>query len=138
MELPIAEFISELDPMFYIIECMPNMFPSKNVSNNTIPLVNKIREKNSIAPIIFVELFVSSTSLLNNNEKDQSIAMNKALKTEYEKMLDNGYKNIFYIDSKNALGFDNEGTVDGVHFTDLGFKRYSDFLIKRLQELKLL
>ena len=53
-------------------------------------------------------------------------------------MLDNGYKNIFYIDSKNALGFDNEGTVDGVHFTDLGFKRYSDFLIKRLQELKLL
>lgn len=138
MELPIAEFISELDPMLYIIECMPNMFPSKNVTNNTIPLVNKIREKNSVAPIIFVELFVSSTSLLNNNEKDQRIAMNKALKTEYEKMLANGYKNIFYIDSKNALGFDNEGTVDGVHFTDLGFKRYSDFLIKRLQELKLL
>ena len=64
--------------------------------------------------------------------------MNKALKTEYEKMLADGYKNIFYIDSKNALGFDSEGTVDGVHFTDLGFKRYADFLINRLQELKLL
>jgi len=57
--------------MFYIIECMPNMFPSTNVTNNTIPMVNKIREKNSVAPIIFVELFVSSTSLLNNNEKNE-------------------------------------------------------------------
>ena len=33
--------------------------------------------------------------------------------------------------SKNAIGDDNEGTVDGVHFTDLGFLRYADFLIDR-------
>ena len=47
MEQPIAELISEIDPLFYIIECMPNMFPANNVTNNTIPLVDKIREKNS-------------------------------------------------------------------------------------------
>ena len=138
MEQPIAELISELDPMFYIIECMPNMFPAKNVTRNTIPLVNKIREKNSNAPIIFVELFISSTSFLNNKEKNDRIAMNTALKTEYNKMIVDGYKNIFYIDSKNALGSDNEGTVDGIHFTDLGFKRYADFLLEKFKELKLL
>lgn len=64
--------------------------------------------------------------------------MNTALKTEFVKMADNGYKNIFYLDSKNALGSDYEGTVDGVRFTDLGFIRYANFLIKKFKELKII
>ena len=138
MEQPIAELISEIDPLFYIIECMPNMFPANNVTNNTIPLVDKIREKNSNAPIIFVELFISSTSVLNKKEKENRDEMNTALKIEYDKMTNMGYKNIFYIDSENALGSDYEGTVDGIHFTDLGFKRYANYLMEKLEDLKLL
>ena len=138
MEQPIAELISEIDPLFYIIECMPNMFPVNNVTNNTIPLVDKIREKNSNAPIIFVELFISSTSVLNKKEEEKRDEMNTALKIEYDKMINRGYKNIFYIESENALGSDYEGTVDGIHFTDLGFKRYADYLMEKLEELKLL
>ena len=61
-----------------------------------------------------------------------------ALKIEYDKMINRGDKNIFYIESENALGADYEGTVDGVHFTDLGFKRYADYLMEKLEELKLL
>jgi hypothetical protein len=53
-------------------------------------------------------------------------------------MINLGYSNIFYIDSKNATGIDNEGTVDGVHFTDLGFIRYADFLIDKLGRLGLI
>ena len=48
------------------------------------------------------------------------------------------YKNIFYIDRKNALGLDQEGTVDGVHFNDLGFMRYADFLIEKFEEFELI
>lgn len=53
-------------------------------------------------------------------------------------MREEGYKNIFYIDSKNALGPDKEGTVDGVHFTDLGFMRYADFLLEKFEEFELI
>ena len=63
--------------------------------------------------------------------------MNAALKSEIQKMQNDGYKNIFYIDSKNSIGSDMEGTVDGVHFTDLGYMRYSSFLIKKFKELDL-
>ena len=31
---PIAKLISESDPLFYVIECMPNMISPENVSNN--------------------------------------------------------------------------------------------------------
>ena len=36
MEQPIAELISMSDPLFYVIECMPNMYPAKNVTTKTI------------------------------------------------------------------------------------------------------
>jgi len=64
--------------------------------------------------------------------------MNLALKTEYQKMISDGYHNIFYIKTENAIGNDNEGTVDGVHFTDLGFSRYADFLIDKFVEFGLI
>ena len=53
-------------------------------------------------------------------------------------MIYEGYNNIFYVESKNAIGNDNEGTVDGVHFTDLGFIRYADFLIDNFVEFGLI
>ncbi len=137
MEQPIAKLISELKPLFYVIECMPNMINKENVTNKTIPLVNTIRENNPEAPIVFVENFIPTSSILDKKRENEIRGMNLALKTEYEKMISGGYNNIFYIKSKNAIGDDNEGTVDGVHFTDLGFIRYADFLIDKFVEFGL-
>jgi len=138
MEQPIAELISETEPLFYVIECMPNMISAENISKTTIPLVNTIKKKNPDTPILFVDHFDFSFSVLDNQVKKYTDSMNTALKTEFKKMVDNGYENIFHLESKNALGSDYEGTVDGVHFTDLGFIRYADFLIERFKELKLI
>ena len=137
MEQSIAKLISESKPLFYVIECMPNMINKGNVTNKTIPLVNTIRENNPEAPIVFVENFIPTSSILNKKRENEIRGMNLALKTEYEKMISGGYNNIFYIKSKNATGDDNEGTVDGVHFTDLGFIRYADFLIDKFVEFGL-
>ena len=138
MEQPIAELISEKEPLFYVIECMPNMISAKNISKATIPFVNTIKKKNPDTPIIFVDHFDFSFSVLDNHVMRDINSMNRALKTEFDKMVDDGYENIFYLESKNALGSDYEGTVDGVHFTDLGFIRYANFLIKKFKELKII
>ena len=138
MEQPIAKLISESKPLFYVIECMPNMINPENVTNKTIALVNTIRENNPEAPIVFVENFIPTYPILDKKRENEIRKMNLALKTEYEKMISEGYNNIFYIKSKNAIGDDNEGTVDGVHFTDLGFLRYADFLIDKFVEFGLL
>ena len=138
MEEPIAKLISELDPAFYVIECMPNMISPENVSKNTIPLVNTIRKKNPTAPIIFIDLFKPTFLVLDKKVDNNTKAMNLALKYEYQKMIDIGYKNIFYVESENALGIDQEGTVDGVHFTDLGFMRYADFLLEKFKGFELI
>ena len=138
MEQPIAKLISEIEPLFYVIECMPNMISAENITKATIPLVNTIKKKNPDTPIIFVDHFDFSFSVLDNHVMRDINSMNRALKTEFDKMVGDGYENIFYLESKNALGSDYEGTVDGVHFTDLGFIRYADFLMKKFKELKLI
>ena len=138
MEQPIAELISEKEPLFYVIECMPNMVSTENIIEATIPLVNTIKKKNPKTPIIFVDHFDYSFSELDNQVMIDIDLMNEVLKTEFKKMVDDGYENIFYLESNNALGSDYEGTVDGVHFTDLGFIRYADFLMKKFKELKLI
>jgi len=43
-------------------------------------------------------------------------------------------KGVYYISSANAIGTDNEGTVDGTHMTDLGFMRYAEYLIGKFRE----
>ena len=137
MEQPIANLISDSNPIFYVIECMPNMYPPDLVSNNTIPLIDTIRAKDSDTPIILVDLFTSPITALDKNAIRGTIEMNNALKTQYDKMINNGYNNIIYLETQSALGNDFEGTVDEVHFTDLGFIRYSDFLVKKFEELEL-
>ena len=136
MEEPIANLISDSNPIFYVIECMPNMYPDL-VSSNTIPLIDTIRAKDSDSPIILVDLFTSPLTALDKNAIRGTSEMNNALKTQYDKMINNGYNNIFYLETQSALGDDFEGTVDAVHFTDLGFIRYSDFLVKKFDELEL-
>jgi len=137
MEQPIAELISGSNPIFYVIECMPNMYPPDLVLSNTIPLVDAIRSKDSYTPIILVDLFTSPLTTLDKNAIRGTSEMNNALKSQYDKMIKNGYDNIIYLETQSALGNDFEGTVDAVHFTDLGFIRYSDFLIKKFEELEL-
>jgi hypothetical protein len=137
MEESIANLISDSNPIFYVIECMPNMYPPDLVSSNTIPLINTIRAKDSDTPIILVDLFTSPLTALDKNAIRGTSEMNNALKTQYDKMINSGYNNIIYLETQSALGNDFEGTVDAVHFTDLGFIRYSDFLIKKFEELEL-
>ncbi len=137
MEQPINELISGFNPLFYVIECLPNM-KAEQVTNRTIPLVKTIQVKHPETPIIFVENFIYESLALNIEKKALVNEKNAALKTEYTKMIEGGFNNIFYISSENATGEDHEGTVDGVHFTDLGFIRYADFLIDKFIQFGLI
>ncbi|CAI8345055.1 MAG: Uncharacterised protein [Flavobacteriales bacterium] len=138
MEKSISELISESDPLFYVIECMPNMISPELITTNTIPLVDTIRKRNPDTPIILVDLFTTSHTILDNTLDNLKNEMNNTLNNEYQKMIQRGYKNIIYLESKNALGYDFEGTVDGVHFTDLGFIRYADYLLNNFNEYNLI
>ena len=134
MEESIATVIADIDALFYVIECMANM-EKNQVLKNTLPLVKIIRKKHPNTPIIFIENIIYENSHLDNSIKNELENKNSELKHQYENMLQEGIPNLFYIDQTNAIGKDHEGTVDGVHFTDLGFLRYANYLIDNFQRL---
>jgi hypothetical protein len=138
MEQAIAQLISESDPAFYVIECLPNMKDSAQIAERTIPLIKTIREQRPETTIILVENFLYEQSMLDKEMETKIHKLNTALKAEYNKMIAQGFDHIFYINSENATGVDHEGTVDGVHFTDLGFIRYADFLIEKFIQFGLI
>ena len=136
MELALPRLISTVEPLFYVIECMPNMISPQNISGEQFLWLILI-EKRIQTPNTICYLFKSSISILNEKTKIDEKAMNDAL-TQFNRMLNLGYKNIHYLETPNIIDTDNEGTVDGVHFTDLGFKRYADFLLQEFNQLSLL
>lgn len=136
MDPPIAELISGIKASYYVIDCLPNM-TAKMVTDSMIPLATAIRAKNPKTPIVFIENVeytraIFQASLLNSmNEKNQ------ALRTEFDKLVKAGMKDLIYISAAGSIGTDSEGTVDGTHLTDLGYLRYADYLIEKFKENKL-
>ena len=137
MEAEIATLIADIDAYFYVIECMANV-TKEQIKQNTIPLVNIIRDKHPTTPILFVENIMYESGYLDPSVNDELKEEDKELKHQYNIMVHNGIQNVFYIESKGAIGNDHEGTVDGVHFTDLGFLRYADYLINYFKKLELI
>ena len=137
METPIVELISEIDARFYVIECLQNM-DSEQVSERVRPLVDMIRTKHPLTPIVLVENMMYTTAFLDQTIETRLIQENAALKNEYDKIIKSGTPNIFYIKDNKDFLLDNEGTVDGVHLTDLGFLRYADYLMENFKKFKLI
>ncbi|MFT4684606.1 MAG: hypothetical protein ACI863_001213 [Flavobacteriales bacterium] len=133
MEMPIVELISDIDASFYVIECLQNM-NAEQVKERVLPLVEIIRKKHPKTPIVLVENMMYTTAFLDQTIETRLIQENAALKNEYDKIIKSGIPNIFYIKDNKDFLLDNEGTVDGVHLTDLGFLRYADYLIENFKK----
>ena len=136
MEMPIVEHISEIDANFYVIECLQNM-NTEEVKKRVLPLVKIIRKKQPNTPIVLVENMMYKTAFMDKTIETELIQENLALKNEYDNILKSGIQNIYYIKDKQHEKMDNEGTVDGVHLTDLGFLRYADYLIENFKKNQL-
>jgi hypothetical protein len=136
MEKPVVELLSGIDASCYVIDGTGNM-SSQEVHENAMPLVEIIRSRHPATPIVFVECTMFEKAFLEDTTRNNINNKNLALKTEYDKMVKKGFSNLYYISNKGALGTDHEATVDGVHFTDLGFLRFADFLISKFDQFNL-
>ena len=137
MEMPIIDHISEIDANFYVIECLQNM-NTEQVKERVLPLVKTIRKKHPNTPIVLVENMMYKNAFMDKTIETELIQENLALKNEYDNILKSGIQNVYYIKDKQHDKMDNEGTVDGVHLTDLGFLRYADYLIENFKKNSLI
>ena len=136
LEKNVGNILSQINAEIFIIECMQNI-NEKLIKERLIPLILLIRKEQG-SPIVLITEPEFKNPFLKSNYSNQGPKKNNQLKKEYSKLKKINVKNIFLIDQPNALGDDNEATVDGVHFNDLGFMRYANHLIKNLKSFDLL
>lgn len=133
MEAEVGRFLTELNPAVYVIDCLPNMTAAE-VTERTVPLVQQLREAHPTVPIVLVEDRSYSNSWIIAAQKERNETSRAALKAQFQKLLDAGTKQVFYVDGESLLGNDRDDTTDGSHPSDLGFLRHADAMEPVLRE----
>lgn len=125
MEPELAELIAEIDASVYILDCLPNIHELDVIVPRYTDFVRFMQKKRPGIPIILVETATTVKSAINATDKMQLDGQNEQLRKAYAILKQEGIKELYLIQGSDLIGTDGEGTVDGVHYTDLGFMRYA-------------
>jgi lysophospholipase L1-like esterase len=134
MEQEVADLLAELDPIAYVIDCLPNM-STEMVQTRVEPLVKTIRRAHPETPIVLVEDRTTGSAAYLAGREEAHKVRRAALRKAFETLKSAGDRNLLYVTGDKLLGGDGEATADGSHPTDLGFVRYAEVLEPVLRPL---
>jgi lysophospholipase L1-like esterase len=133
LDYEIAELIASVEASLYILDFVPNASVDE-MNEKAVRFYSIIRNRHPETPVFFVEDPVFTHTLFDQRIAKEVKDKNKTIGRIFEDLKALGDKNIYLISSEDMLGHDNEATVDGVHFTDLGFMRFADLLYPLIKE----
>ena len=133
-DLEVAEVMTSVDAGLYVIDCLPNNKVNE-VREKIDPFFQYLRTRRPDVPVLFVESPMFPGYMFDMKEGDTLNEKNAALREYYEKLKKQGVKNIYYFEAKNILTEDRQGTVDGYHFTDLGFYRFEKKILPVIKKI---
>ena len=138
MDKCLGEKIAKIPASMYVIDCLANC-TSKIVKDSTEHFIRAIVEANPDVPVLMVSNYCYPYQYLDAQFHIDTQEENAIWKEFAQKFRKEGY-NVRYIDAyakgnmkKSPIGPDHEGTVDGVHMTDVGFQRFAKFLMKYIK-----
>jgi lysophospholipase L1-like esterase len=134
MEKEVGQFLCELDPAVYVIDCLPNMVANE-VAERAEPLVRQLRDARPNTPILLVEDRTYANTPFIRSRQERHDSSRHALRAAYEKLVEGGFKQLGYVKGESLLGDDRDDTTDGSHPNDLGFYRQADAMEPALREL---
>ena len=134
MDKCLGEKIAGIPASMFVIDCLANC-TSQIVKDSTEHFIRAIVEANPDVPVLMVSNYCYPYQYLDAQFHKDTQEENAIWKEFARKFRKEGY-NVRYIDAyakgnmkKSPIGPDHEGTVDGVHMTDLGFQRFAKFLM---------
>ncbi|MCM1034053.1 MAG: SGNH/GDSL hydrolase family protein [Paludibacter sp.] len=122
------------DVLCYVIDPVPNC--TKDMCDTlTYNFVNIIRQAKPDVPIVMVEGLTYPYAKYDAFFREYLPAKNEAFYRNYQLLLQDNPDNLYYMTTDGQTGLNEEGTVDGIHLTDIGFRAYADRLEKILERL---
>ena len=134
LDFEIAELMSTIDAGVYVLDFVPNA-SVKDMDEKMEKFYRILRDKHPNVPILFIEDPIFPHSRFDRDVRRKLEDKNVALKRNYDLLVAAGEKNIYYLEGDNILGNDGEATVDGVHFTDLGYYRFAELMMPIMESI---
>ncbi|MBR5660820.1 MAG: SGNH/GDSL hydrolase family protein [Bacteroidales bacterium] len=134
LDYEIAELMAAVkDPSLFVLDNVPNCEASL-IDERQEKFFRIIRDAHPDVPVVFVENPAYPHTVFDKRSAADVAARNASMRAVYEKLKKAGEKRIYYIKGDKMIGTDGEATVDGVHFTDLGMVRYTEYVLPTLKK----
>ena len=134
MDFAIARAMATIDDVLcYVVDPVPNC-TEMMCDTLTYDFVSILRRLRPDVPIIMVEGITYPYARHNSFFRDYLPKKNAAFHRNYERMKAENPVGLYYVPTDGLVGEDMEGTVDGVHLTDLGFRAYADIVERYIEQ----
>lgn len=133
LDLEIADVIAGVDASMFVLDFVPNA-TVEQMRERADKFYTIIRSKHPDTPVLFVEDPLFTHSPFDTRIAKEVKDKNETLNAFFRSLKQRGEKNIYFLSSRDIIGHDGEATVDGIHFTDLGFMRYAEILYPILEK----
>ncbi len=131
MDPELIEALAGTDARLYILDCIPNLtgFEDSVFTARYIDGITRLRSR-SDAPILLAEDVGGGEGFAY----PASVNKNRLLKACYDRLREQGIENLHYL-SCEEIGMPEDGTVDGIHLTDLGMKTLAEAHERKIREI---
>lgn len=129
MEKAVGTYLATVPADCYVLDCIPNPSPEE-IEERIVPFIKQLRKQNPATPIILVETVFRENGNFDLELGKRVKKQNENARKGYDKLVKEGIKQLYYISSDQLIGTDHEATTDGVHLSDLGFKRIAEAIKK--------
>ncbi len=133
LDLEIAHVAAGVDASMFVLDFLPNA-TVEQMKKRADKFYSIIRSKHPDTPVLFVEDPIFTHSRFDMSVAKEIREKNDTMQAIFQSLKKRGEKNIYLLSSKDIIGHDGEATVDGIHFTDLGFMRYAEILYPVLKK----
>ena len=134
MDFYIAEALASIeDAICYVIDPVPNCTEDR-CDTATYDFIKILRTLRPEVPIIMVEGIMYPYTRHDSYFAEYLPKKNAAFRRGYEQHKAENPKGLYYMTYEGQVGPEMEGTVDGVHLTDYGFRAYADLLEVKIKE----
>ena len=122
------------DVAAYVIDPVPNC-SEQMCDTLTYDFIGILRTLRPDVPVVMVEGPIFPYARYDSYFGKYLPTKNAAYRKNFELLKVENPDNIFYVTSEGLDGIEDDGTVDGIHLTDLGFRHYADKLRPVLEEI---
>lgn len=134
MDSVIALAMASVDASCYVIDCGPNLSPEL-AAKRTVPFIRILKSRRPSTPVLLVENIIYPTVRFNKIIATKVAGTNAAFRAAFTQLQQEKVQHLYYLASDHLIGEDGEGTVDGVHLTDLGFYRLALIMSREVKEI---